>query len=192
MANPIDLTTLDAVKTYLGITDTNSDVVLQALITAASQYVINFCGRNFAVADYDEWYAGTGNDVLMLRNTPVNSVAMVVVNGIDLTSQLATDGNYAWCGVTFDSNSLTRINGVWDKTGPRHIRVKYNAGYNPIPFDLAQAVNDMVGDKYKRRANIGIQSRVIANETITYTQGDVPKSAQSTLSMYQRAYTLIQ
>jgi len=192
-ANPIDLTTVADVKTWVGIDGTDSDDVLQLLITAASQYVVDFCGRDFHAADYNEWYSGTGNTVLMLRQTPVNSVAGVSINGRSWNDKLIDPSQYGNFGIALEPNGwgLIMVGGLYWCRGPRNINVQYNAGYTTIPTDLAQAVNEMVGDKYQKRTNIGIQSRVIANETITYTAGDVPKSAQSVLNVYQRAVTLI-
>lgn len=188
MASPIDLTTLADVKLFLGETSSASDGILALLITAASQYVATYCNRVFQSATYSEVYDGTGTSILLLRQKPVTAVTSVTVTG---TAWNATASIYA-NGYTFDG-----INGVLYGMGGnyfpyirRSVQVVYVAGYAVIPTDLSEAVNEMVADKFKRRSNIGVAARQIAGETISYTSGDVPKLAQRTLDLYQRAAPL--
>lgn len=181
-----DLTTLDSVKAYIGGTIPPSvDPLLQALITAASAYVVSFCGRDFGSTVQTEYYNGTGNSRQMLRKTPVTAVSDVVVNG-----QTWIAAEWPQSGFAFDELGLIATGAFNDNffpRGTRNVKVTYTAGYAAVPADLSQAVNEMVADKYARRANIGISARQIAQETITYTSGDVPKSAASVLSFYQSA-----
>lgn len=179
----MDLTTLVSVKQYLGITTNASDAVLSALITAASAYVVSYCGRDFGSASATESYDGTGNTRQMLRRVPVTAVSSVVVNGQTLNAV-----SWPQWGYTFDEYGLIAMGDCnYFPRGTRNVTVTYTAGYATVPADLSQAVNEMVADKFKRRDNIGISARQIAQETISYTSGDVPKSALSVLNVYQRA-----
>lgn len=186
MANPIDLTTLAAVKLYLGGNIPGTlDPLLESLITAASAWVATYCNRTFQVQVYTETYDGTGTARLMLRQAPVISVASVVVDRV------------AWAfatghgpGYEFDDNCLYAVNGHRFPYAYRTVRIEYTAGYATIPYDLQQAVTEMVALKYKQRDQIGISARSIAQETISYTTADVPKSAKPVLALYQRAAPL--
>lgn len=183
-ASPLDLTTLANVKLYLGITTTAADDVLQLLITAASQYVATFCNRIFQQQVYTEVYDGTGTQRLVVKQNPIVEVTSVVVLGIAWLPVTDVFRN----GFTFDvSGVLYGMGGYYFPRCLRAVNVTYKAGYLVPPFDLAEAVNEMVADKFKRRDNIGISARQIAGETISYTAGDVPKNAQSVLNLYQRA-----
>lgn len=183
MTNPIDLCTVADVRAYIGgDIPTASDDLIQALITAASQYAMSFCARNFKSASYSEVYDGTGTTRLLLKQTPVTAVASVSVDGL---SYSATTSSLA-SGFQFDDLGLFATGCSVFPYRQRCVSVAYTAGYTTVPFDLSQAVVEMVADKYKRRANIGIQARAIANETITYTSGEVPKSARVVLLNYMR------
>lgn len=96
-ANPIDLTTVQAVKNYipgLPTTDSSSvDAVLQTIITAVSLDWLRRTGRgsrNFQVptqspfnqvCSYGEIYDGNGNSRMFLRNTPVTSISSLTIFG---------------------------------------------------------------------------------------------------------------
>jgi hypothetical protein len=96
MSNPIDLTTLAAVKTWLGISGNTDDSVIADVITSFSAYVLRMTGRgpadgtipatspfNTPVA-YDEFYDGSGSMRQPVRNWPIVSVTKVNVNGQDI------------------------------------------------------------------------------------------------------------
>jgi hypothetical protein len=112
-----DLCQLADVKTWLGITDTVSDALLQRLITSCSQDFLNEIRRNdftpaanfadhlFKARDY--WWMGADGirsfwqgpglttsqrrNVIYLRRYPVNSVASVTLDGTALAA--VTDPN---------------------------------------------------------------------------------------------------
>jgi hypothetical protein len=58
--------------------------------------------------------------------------------------------------------------------------------YDYIPGSVEQACIEMVGLKIKQRDNIGVQSRTMANETVTYTDRDMTRSVQGLLTPYNR------
>jgi hypothetical protein len=55
-----DLTTLNAVKSWMSIEDNKKDQVIGRLITAASQAIRTKIQRPLILAEYDERYAGNG------------------------------------------------------------------------------------------------------------------------------------
>lgn len=76
------LTTLQAVKDYLDITDGNSDSFLTRLINSASQFVLTWISRDtFGVSTYTQNFKGNGKTSIMLWNWPVVSVSSVGVAG---------------------------------------------------------------------------------------------------------------
>lgn len=72
------LTTLAAVKEWLGIDSTDSDTQLIRLINAASQFVTNYLNWDtFAARDYVQNGRGNGQQSMLLRHWPVISVSSV-------------------------------------------------------------------------------------------------------------------
>jgi hypothetical protein len=76
MASPFDLVSLADLKSWLGITGTEDDVLLARLITQISRAIFNFIDRPAILPSaYTETYDG-GNDVsIMLRQWPVIGIS---------------------------------------------------------------------------------------------------------------------
>lgn len=146
------LTTLTAVKLKLGISTTTYDTVLTSLITQASAAIKKRCRRELEAADYTEYPQGFGTRKLLLKEKPINSVASV---RIDPTRAFTASNTLLTADVDYkiQRNVLYRLNNVWpaarqnifgllaDAVVPSDgiIKVVYNAGYSPIPDDLAAA-----------------------------------------------------
>jgi hypothetical protein len=76
------LTTLAAIKDYLGITDDSSDSFLDRLNVAASQFVLTWIDRDsFGVRTYTQNFRGNGKSSALLRSWPALSVISVGVGG---------------------------------------------------------------------------------------------------------------
>ena len=72
------LTTLAKVKCYLGITNEDSDKILEPLIERASGYLERYCHRKFTSRSYTrEVYAGNGERRLILDQYPITAVSRV-------------------------------------------------------------------------------------------------------------------
>lgn len=73
--------TLSQVKQALRSSYTGADdTVLTALITPVSAFIDNYCNRangGFLTQSYDELYHGTGDNLLFLNNTPVQSIQSI-------------------------------------------------------------------------------------------------------------------
>jgi hypothetical protein len=183
----VDLTTVANVKEYGAIEGAANDGLLQKLVTAASRFAESYCSRSFHSAAYTETYNGTGTYRLLLRNFPVTAVAAVSVNGAPLASSVLNTSP----GFQFDELGLYAVGGlVFPRCGPRNVVVTYTAGYVEIPEDLAQAVNELVVLKFKRRTNLDIAARAIANETISYSDKDMTRATRAVFDLYRGAAPL--
>jgi hypothetical protein len=194
-ASSLDLTTVAAVAQYIGGIDAGDQAtndLLQALITAASAYASSYCSRDFRSATYSQAYNGTGTQRIMLRVAPVSAVSALSIDGIAIPA--ATSPLYY--GYVFDESGMVYLRGCYGfAEGWQNVQVTYTAGWvTPgqggsvtLPQDMQQAVIETVALKYKaQRNNIGIAARQIAGETISYSQVDIPKSAQPVFDIYQR------
>jgi len=87
------LTTLAAVKDYLGITDDGSDAFLDRLILSASQFVLNWIGRDsFGLIQYTMNFRGNGKSSVLLPFWPVTAVTSVGIAGSAVAA--STFGSY--------------------------------------------------------------------------------------------------
>jgi uncharacterized phiE125 gp8 family phage protein len=182
----VTLCALADVKTYLGITDTNSDTVLTALVVNASAMCEAFCNRVFAQASYTETRNGSGKAAMTLANAPVSAVASVSVDGLPvIASASPTLGGYV-----FDADTLYLRAGVYPCTftaGVQNVVVTYTAGFATIPPDVAQACIELVALKYAKRNRIDKASETLGTQqTISYTMADMPASVKTALKPYVR------
>lgn len=76
------LTTLAAVKEWLGITTGGSDAFLTRLIDAASQFTLNWIAwPSFGVREYTTNFRGSGRGYAILNQWPIQSVTSVGIGG---------------------------------------------------------------------------------------------------------------
>lgn len=76
------LTSLAAVKDWLGIQSSASDSLLTDLIDSASRFVLNYMNRpSLACQSYTERFRGNGKYSVLLKNWPIISVESVGING---------------------------------------------------------------------------------------------------------------
>ena len=255
MAN---LTTLAAVKQYLGITTTGQDLLIPALIARESAYVETYCGRKFSVVtNTNKLLNGTGTDRLVLPGEPILSVSALSILGTVISA--SPDGIqsgyviddiclYLVGGFSFGTrfprghqnvtcswlsgyqetetdfvptgNTITPITGgtatsvvsVFDNTANVALTVTGNApasgqysfasgvftfnaaqynhsmtmNYYYVPSPVEQAVIEMVGLDLQQRSNIGINSKSLAGETVTYGNRSMTPSTQEMLQTYRK------
>lgn len=185
------LTTLPAVKQWLGIDpgNTDKDAFLLSLIKGASAFLMNHLNRqNIALTAYTEMYDGYGNSFMVVRQGPIYEVNTMAFNGTPISA--ATGNGYDTPftnGYVLEpeySNSpgaaAQRINFYGMRT-PRcrgSIRVQYRAGYaitgepHTIPSDTPWQVKTdymWLGDEGVKYASSGaafvkVQSGPVAGQ----------------------------
>ena len=97
------LTTLQAVKDWLGITTDASDAQLIRVIEAASQFALNYMNRDsLAAQDYTQNFYGNGKTSELLRNWPVISVSSVGINGKIIPASTSGTGGKPTDGYTLN------------------------------------------------------------------------------------------
>ena len=82
-SSPIDLTTLQAVKDFVEVQTTKDDTIIASLITSFSQWALTYCSRETLsrILSFTETYDGNGSTRLYTRNSPIQSLVAVLVNG---------------------------------------------------------------------------------------------------------------
>jgi len=193
-----DLCELADVREWLGSTTTAADALLSRLITAASEFVERHTGRSFSgIQNYTEIYDGTGRDRMQLRQWPVVSVSSIkIAPSIEIT-EAATEFPPASGTFTLESPPLSGgiqtliVHGHCFPRGRGAMQVTYTAGFADVPADVRQAVVELVGERYKHRDRIGLNSKSIGNgESISFLQRDMSENVRSILQRYKSVVPL--
>ena len=130
------LTTLEAYKTFFGVTGNEKDAEIEAAVDIADAIIVNFCGRSLESTEYTHYYDG-GQSELILEFGPVISVASVTEDGTATTDYtLYEEDARIVKGSQARSSyiSYAKFNG-----GLKGVKVVYTAGHATIPVDLAYA-----------------------------------------------------
>ncbi len=172
----MDFCTVGQVKAWLKINSATDDELLQMLITQTTEYIRSLMSRDLDSRDYVETRDGNGANTLMVANWPVTAVAAVVVAGTTIP-----ETEYM-----FDALTITLLNGRIFTRGRKNINIIYTAGYDTLPADLQRCCMEMVGKKYRERDRIGINSKTLAGEIVSYSQSDLTSEVKSVLRQYQR------
>ena len=141
-----DLVTLEEYKAYAGISSTNQDSVIEAIIPKVSQLVKTYCRRTFV--DYiddakTEVFSG-GYGQIYLHEYP-----LIRVNSISYSSdygQTYTDlVEYTDYAIDLESGTVICLPEGYEFTkGINAYQISYLAGYEEFPEDLKVACLDLV------------------------------------------------
>lgn len=129
-----DLTTLEAAKAWLSISTSDSDGVIESLITQISNFALNKMSRGFILPRVvTEVYDGLGGDRMILTNWPVSSVSQLRVDA----TIVPPAGDYPSQGWILESapddppGMMQRLDlrGYRFTEGRKNVSVTYTAGY---------------------------------------------------------------
>lgn len=179
-----DLTDLASVKAWLGLPGEAgaSDGLLSALISGASDFIGAYLNRSLLSADYVEVYDGNGAAWMLLRQAPITAVASVAFGGLTLSTP--ADPVTGAPGLMFDGRRLSLLGHRFPHGAP--VVVSYTAGYATPPPAIQQAVNELVGEAFRRRDRIGQTSRTLGGqETVAFQTSDMNAAVQAMLAPYQ-------
>lgn len=127
------LTTLAAVKEWLGVTNVASDDQLLRIIDAASRFIVNWLNRDtFAARNYTQHVKGNGSASMLLRNWPVISVTSLGVGGQSIPASTVSSTGLPSSGYTVgDPRQSAQSLDLWGYyymyNSP--VQVVYRAGY---------------------------------------------------------------
>lgn len=156
-----DLTSLANLKSWLGATTTNNDVVLGRLVSAASASVLRYIARPFVGATLvTERYDGRGGDTLVLRQGPVSSIASIAFSGSVITT--AATGNPPTGGYILDCPALQArliLTDLYFPHGKGQIQVSYWAGWQ------------VAGEAHTAAASVTPSQLWLTDVGVTYATG---------------------
>lgn len=168
------LTSRVNIKTLLGVSDTSLDEIIDLLIPQADAIIKGYLKRDIEQVTYTEYYSGTGNQIVVLNQAPVQSIISVHEDGDgyygDGTDAFSTSTALIQ-GTDFvlrkDDNTATEVSGsgilyrigkLWPRPylrlhnqlsstpsqGIGNIKVVYVAGWATVPADIEFAANKLV------------------------------------------------
>ena len=175
-----DLTTIDAVKAYLGLTSTTDDEMIAQLISSESALIQGWISRAFGVATYTDIFSGNGKNMHYLHNSPVVSIQSVTVNG----STVPAAATIQDAGYIVIDEQLTLLRYEF-ACGTINCQVVYTAG-QVTPPDIAQACIELVSKRYRDRDRIGLVSKGLAGETTAYETKALPDHVKLILQQYKK------
>jgi hypothetical protein len=178
-----DLTDLDSVRAFLGVSGTGDDALIEdALIPAYSQAVQSWLNRTIAAASYTAVLDGKGTRRILLKNYPVTAIASLSIDGIVIP---AAAGPPYCRGYVFNEHAVS-LYGYWFAPGFGNVQISYTAGYTSTPADIAQATIEWIADAYKSRDRIGQRSKSLqGSEVVSYDITPMPKRVEMMLKQYR-------
>lgn len=179
------INTLADIKTFAGITDMNKDAVITSLLDPCLMAIGNFCNRTFQSQNVSEYRDGNSAARMLMANYPITQLTSLIIDGV--TIPLAFGSN----GYTVIPKSRTIIlTGYKFTRGLRNVQVQMTAGFGdgsgqggadicPWPSDLKLAHAMYVVTRLNERSRLGIGSKTLAAESVTFTDGPSGTSSGS-------------
>lgn len=175
-----DLTTLQAVKDYLGLTATADDALLEDMIARLSVWAQKTrMQRVIAETSYSRTFVGTGQKVFAFPDFPALSVVSVIIGAQTLT--YLTD--YWWT----DTQLVLEPGNVFTKGAK--CQVMWTAGFEETPLDIENAVIELVAFQYRQKGRIDESSKTLGGaETVSFITEPSSKRALQTLDAYRVSF----
>jgi len=181
-----DLVTWEQVKAVLNLDDDRRELV-DFLISAASAQAEKFAGRFLAARDVSLKMDARGGRELLLPSYPVNCIERICVDTERVfpgDNDLPSD-QY---GVKMSAGIIRLYQGEFPN-GYDVVIFEGNIGYNPVPYDLQQAVIETISANLRRFAvsggGVGVKASTIGGSITTQYEIDVPVSSRSVFISYR-------
>ena len=186
MSASTNLCTRDNVKTYLGLSGTTHDSVIDDLIASASEAIENYCGRQFAVTSHTEYHDGQGSGSVVLQYRPVTAVSGV---WDDPARDFEDDSLIESDDYVLDSEGgiIRLLSGATFSHGVRNVKVSYSAGYSAVPKDVTQACIMLIAAWFLRgrEGADGLRGRTVEGVSQQFDAASLPGPVKDLLSPYR-------
>lgn len=251
-----DLTSVANVKSWLNITGSDSDALLQRLISGWSNTIKKYISKDVLTATYTEVYNGNGKNRMILKNQPIISISSLVV-GAQVIPAISAWPNPGYT-IDGDTGIAVLLQGYAFNQGIQNVAITYQAGYqslleshtipatpfqitaadladfwvsdvgvtyngvaftkvasspaalqysvssaglytfntadsgkdvgisyNCVPRGLEMVIMELVGERYRAKANIGKESVAMQGETTSFQTKDMNSSIKMALNQYR-------
>ncbi len=192
------LTSLQAVKGYLGIASAEHDALLEGLIEAVSAHFAAQTGRRLTAHDYS-WdpaspafdpdnavLDGSGHPELLLPQYPVQSLTWLALDGAAVEEARAP-GQAGWL-LDRSAGVVSLLGGVFGR-GRGNVALAYRAGFEQTPADLAQACLEQVAVRFQEsgagQGRLGVSARALADGSLSYVGQALLPQVTAVLERYR-------
>jgi hypothetical protein len=134
MAASIDLVTAAEVKTYLGITGSTHDTLIDELIDIVSEFIEDYCGTFFTTTSVTEKVDG-GCEYLIMERAPISSIVSITDNEDSTTVTSSGYDFYSDAALVYKELDVLlwpNITENWG-VGKQRYTVVYVAGHSAVP-----------------------------------------------------------
>lgn len=202
-----NLTTKEKVKQTLNLSSSDHDTMIDDMISATSDFVVNYCGREFAKQRVKESLPGKGLPEILLSITPLVSVEKVEFDDTEIESWVIHDreagiilrrGGFRSTNLPFNtinSHPSSYEENRWHFTYVGGFILpgwNGNNGTRNMPYDLERAVIDIVKGQYLSRDIDASITRYRIGDTQAWWDrrgaGSMPEAAEMVLNYYRRAF----
>ena len=116
------LTTVADVKTYMGITGSGDDSLIETLINNVSDQIERYCDRNIKAKALEEFIDGRATRTLAVANSPIVTVDLVAFGARDAVTVGSSDSSDLQASVSVSETSvrLVRVASNGDETTTEH------------------------------------------------------------------------
>jgi hypothetical protein len=185
------LVSLADVKAYIGKETDEDTAVLETIINSVSAVFNGYTKRNLAKQTYTAVYLdGNGQERLYLPNWPITVVTSLYEDNVLMVA--GENSNYL---LYADDGYVLRMpsGAVW-MTGPKKIKITYDAGYVcltgtiTLPFDLKFAALKQIAYEFSQysKKTWGESARSFADGSISIEIPGLLKDVQDILWRYRR------
>lgn len=181
---------------FLKLTSPREDeeAVLTAICDQISDAVEDYCGRIFELSTFTEDHDGSGTQILMLRQYPIDAITTVKRTKVDAANTVVsiTAAEYT---INDESGILLMhpVNhvdsSIWIK-GEQNYEIVYDAGYSDddMPQGIVGACNIWIATVFQKAKHnlFAVQSSTIGDETVNYTNDGMPPMTKSMLTKHRK------
>lgn len=179
------LITLEDIKNYLGINNTDDDTLLESLINGVSEFVENYIGYPVKEASYTETCKGFEIMNLgwqyFLKRLRVQSLAYVKKNDETLTEDTDFLVIRSQARVVFSEDLSIEEEDIFE--------FSYTAGFSTVPSDLQMICKQLVAMFYRHR-DLSITSTNTQGVAKSIDPSKIPSFVIKTLEAYKKVGVL--
>lgn len=189
----MSLCALSDVKTYLSDITVTDDGLLNRLISAASDFVPRYLGRDFVEQQtFTRVLNGNGRDFLIVPDYPLASLTSVVIGNpfgnvtLNAANYAIDRERYVYLVAGFSGAQVYRNFPL----GRRNVTLTGVAGYSPVPAGLQQAAIELVSYRYREMIRLGDRSKSLAGEVVGFVVTDMTEGTRMALEVYKNRVPL--
>lgn len=181
------IVTRDDFKTWMGISNTDTDSIIDTISDGVTDWIENYCNRRIKArsADISETFDGDDTRTRFVDHPPINGdITTITVEGHNDIDPTDTDE----VRVNSATGEVTLLQDVFADTYPQNCLIEYNGGYSTVPGDMWLAAAKLMKLVYLMRDGnrelIKSVSNSVTGETTSYFDSILTPDIRDVLDRY--------